>query len=261
MTSSAEIVRILELVAWIGSGLAAIRLGWTGLYRRYRILFAYLIFRFLNLALIIFWFTDNRSPGYQKEWVITQPLWWLLSVLVVLELYSLVLEKYKGLATLGRWFQYAGLAISIGISAATLLPKIQSAQAQQSAVLGYYYAIERGVGCSMLLFLLLMVVWLTRYPVPLSRNVIFHTFVYSIFFLSSTLVALLRSFFGLQLSQQLNTALLGLFAACMLAWFLGLSARGEEIRVSIPRFGPEQEERILRQLDALNSTLLKVSRN
>ena len=34
-------------------------------------------------------------------------------VLMVLELYRLVLEKYKGLYSLGRWALYLSLAISV----------------------------------------------------------------------------------------------------------------------------------------------------
>jgi|SRR5579871_75854 len=261
MISSAGIVNAAEFVAMAGCGLAAIKLWQTGLFRRYRALFSYLIFRCLNLAIILFWFSDPSSPAYQKEWVITQPIGWLLSVLLVLELYSLILEKHKGLATLGRWFQYAGLILSVGISALALLPKIHSAQTQRSVVLGYYYAIERGMDVSMLAFLLFILLWLTRYPVPMSRNVLIHSAVYSVFFLSGTLGTLMQVFFGARLSQGLSIAAMALYAGCMLAWFFGLSTKGEEIRMSLPKFGPEQEERILHQLDALNQTLLKVSRN
>ena len=261
MTSSAEIVNAFEFVALAGCGLAAIKLGWTGLYRRYRVLFSYLVFRLLNLAIVLFWFSDPHSPGYQLEYLITQPLGWLLSVLMVLELYSLILEKYRGLSSLGRWVQYAGLSISIAISIITLLPKIHGAAAQKSQMLTYYYAVERGLDCSMFVFLILILLWLTRYPVPLSRNVLVHSIIYSALFLSSSLLTLLMVFLGLRLSQTLNTVLLGVYAGCMLAWFFGLSVKGEEVRVSIPHFTPEQEKRILYQLEALNGTLLKISRN
>src|SRR5579862_1763850 len=124
MISSAVLVAIVEWAACLGAFLSAIKLGWTGLYRRYRVLFVYLLFRSFNLAIVLIWFSDSSSGSYQKEWAIVQPLSWFFSVLVVLELYSLILEKYKGLATLGRWFQYAGSALAIGISALTLVPKI-----------------------------------------------------------------------------------------------------------------------------------------
>jgi len=49
-------------------------------------------------------------------------------------------------------------------------------------------------------------------------------------------------------------------SACSLAWALLLTAHGEEVRAQFPQIRPDAEERILHQLDALNATLLKVSR-
>ena len=153
------------------------------------------------------------------------------------------------------------MSLSVLISGLALLPQIQSGRAQRSAILLYYYAIERGVDFSLLIFLLFILFWLTRYPVPLSRNVLVHSVVYSTLFLSNTLGLLTRVFFGFQLSRSVSTFMMGVFAACTLVWLVFLNPKGEEVRLSVPRFGPEQEQRILSQLEALNSTLLKVSRH
>jgi hypothetical protein len=66
--------------------------------------------------------------------------------------------------------------------------------------------------------------------------------------------------FGLKLFAAVDTALMGVSAACVLAWLFFLNPKGEEVRMNIPRFGPEHEERLLLQLDSLNSTLLKAAR-
>src|ERR1700687_3682170 len=180
MASSATLVHGLELLGLAGCGLTAIKLGLTGLYKRYRALLAFLILRFLALTVILFWFHDDLGSGaYQKFWIVYTPLTWIVNIVVVLELYSLVLEKHKGLSTLGRWVQYAGLTISLLISGLTLLPQIQAGVSQQSNILSYYYAIERGIDLSLVVFLLFILLWLTRYPVPLSRNVLVHSVVYS----------------------------------------------------------------------------------
>ena len=260
MTSGADFVYFLELVILAGSALAGLKLWGTGLFRRYRALFSFLIFRFLYGSISLLWFSDIRSARYQKFWVVTEPFFWLMYVLLVLELYSLVLEKHKGLSTLGRWFLYSGLSISILVSGLALLPNVQTGRAQRSIILSYYYAIERGVDCSLLIFLILLLLWLTRYPVPLTRNLIVHSVVYSTMFLSNTVGLFARVLFGFQLSRPVSTFLLGVFAVCTLVWLIFMNTKGEQVRMSIPRFGPEDEKRILNQLDALNSTLLKVSR-
>jgi hypothetical protein len=258
--SSAGLIKALELLNMALCALASFKLWRTGLYRRYLALAGFLALNCLTYLLILFWFTDLRSAGYQKFYLIEQPLSWILSLLVVRELYTLVLERFKGLATLGRWFQYVGLTIALIISGLLLLPQMRSGTVQHSVVLGYYFAIERGVDCALLVFLLLLLVWLSRYPVPLSRNLLIHSLVYSTLFLSGSVGLFARAFFGFDLSRSVSTFLLGVLAACVFTWLVCLTEQGEEVRLSVPHFGPEEEKRILNQLEALNSTLLRISR-
>jgi hypothetical protein len=261
MGSSAAIVHSVELVILAGCALTAIKLLHTRLYKRYKALLSYVIFRFFYTSALLFVFKNPKSAAYGWFWIFTEPVIWLFHTLIVIELYSLILEKHKGLYTLGRWVLYAGLSVSILISGLALLPQLSGGAAQSSHLLPYYFAIERGVDFSLLLFLLLILLWLTRYPVPLSRNVVVHSVVYSILFLSNTAGVLGRVIFGFNLSGSLSTFVLGVGAVCIFTWFFFLTPKGEEVRISLPLFGPEHEERILNQLDALNKTLLKVSRD
>ena len=261
MDPSAALVRFLELLILAGCALTGVKLFLNGLYRRYRALTAYLVFRAFATGATLLFFNKSSSPEYMKFWILTEPILWVFYILNVIELYSLVLEKHRGLYTLGRWFLYAGLSISVVISGLALLPKLNGGTAQVSKVMGYYIAIERGVDFALLIFLLLILLWLTQYPVPLSRNVVMHSLAYSILFLSSSAGLFVRAVFGVQVSSSVSTFFLGIGTACILIWLVFLTPKGEEVRVSLPIFGPEQEQRILGHLEALNNTLLKVSRN
>jgi NADH:ubiquinone oxidoreductase subunit K len=125
--------------------------------------------------------------------------------------------------------------------------------------MGYVLATERGVDSSLAIFVLLILFFLSRYPVPLSRNVVVHSVVFSLFFLSNTLAVLLRSVFGLHVSGEISLFMMGISSACVVAWLVLLNAKGERMRVSTRQFGRGDEERILLQLDSLNDTLLRAS--
>jgi len=254
--SGASITNLLQYSVAALSGLAGLKLWRTGLHRRYPALLAFLL---LNLILS-FGFLVSTVPVYVTYWKILQPFTWLFSVWVVLELYTVILERHKGLATLGRWMQYAGFAVSTLVSVLALLPRIRAGTREADPVVVYYYAIERGVDCGMLVFLLVLLVWLAHYPVPLSRNVVIHSFVYTALFLSNSLGLLGQAFFGFELSRPVTLVLTGGFGLCILTWLTFLNAKGEEIRVTVLQFTPGQEERILQQLDAVNQALLRLSR-
>lgn len=260
MQASAAIVRFLEFLILAACVLTSIKLTYNGLYRRYRALFAYLVFRSGYTAALLFAFGNTQSASYLWFFILTEPAIWIFYVLVVIELYSLVLERHRGLYTLGRWVLYGGLSVSLLISGLALLPELGGGTSQRSRVIPYYVAIERGVDFSLLIFLLLILLWLTRYPVPLGRNVLVHSVAYTFLFLSNTAGLLARVIFGFTLARPVNTLFLGIGAVCILIWLIFLTPKGEEVRVNLPNFGPEHEKRILSQLEALNKTLLKVSK-
>src|ERR1700690_4359083 len=223
--TSAALVSFLKAVLFVGSVLMGLKLYRTGLYSRYPIFFAFFIFRIPNSIWPLF--LEVSSPAYQKVWVLTEPIEFGFYVLMVVELYKLVLEKYKGLYTLGRWALYVSLAISVSISAISLMPRIQPSLPQQSKIMFYMLATERGVHTGLAIFIVLILCFLSLFPVKLSRNVRVHALVFSIFFLSSTFMLLMRSLFGLHLADAVNTVLMGITAASVVAWLTLLRATGE----------------------------------
>ena len=126
--ASVALVSSLKAILLLGSVLMVLKLYRTGLYHRYPIFFAFFIFRIPNT--IWPFFLDTSSPLYQQVWILTEPIEFGFYVLMVKELYKLVLEKYKGLYSLGRWGAVLSLAISVSISAITLLPRINPSMPQ-----------------------------------------------------------------------------------------------------------------------------------
>jgi hypothetical protein len=249
---------VLQGISAIGYALVAYRLYAIGLAAKYRIFFVFVVYGaihgFVSACL------DQASITYFWFWVITQPIILVLYISVVTELIGLVLARHRGFYTAGRWAMYAGIAISAVISTATLLPKMTPEMPQDTKYLWYSFAAERAVDFSLAIFLVLMLALLNFYAVPLSRNVIVHAVVYTIFFLSSSLWTILLSVFGLKHVDSVSTALTAVSFACILGWLFLLSPKGEEARVKAPWYGPEQEERILSHLDNLNAALLKIGR-
>jgi hypothetical protein len=265
--SAVELISYSQFASAVLSAGLTIKLCISGLFRRYQIFFLYFVFRipyFVASGKL-----DPKSTTYLYLFLFTEPIVMLFYLLIVMELYQLVLERYKGLYTIGRWAMYAAIVISVGISVLTLLPKIAPSTPEPSRRVFELIAVERGLDLSLVIFILLIVGFLGRYPVPLSRNVVVHTVIYAIFFLSETFLLLLRTLFGVDELHifghlfgpaQFNLILATISIGCTIAWTWLLNAKGEEIQVHTPQLRPESEARVLQQLEALNQTLLKVSR-
>src|SRR5258708_16135530 len=174
--TSVALVSFLKSVSLLCCVLMTLKLYRTGLYHRFPIFFAFLIFRIPNS----FWplLLETSSPTYQKVWVLTEPFEFGFYVLMVVELYKLVLEKYKGLYTLGRWALYFSLALALSISAITLLPRIPPSMPQRSRIMFYVLATETRHQTGLSTFVILILCFLSFFPVHRSPTVRVRTLVF-----------------------------------------------------------------------------------
>ncbi len=200
---------------------------------------------------------DFASSAYHWVWLATEPVKWVLYILVVLELYGLVLQNYKGIASLGRWAILAGLAISLVIASLTL-PVDFSNAGEQFSVLRYVLIMERGVASSLALFLILISGFLASYPVPLSRNVIVYSIGYAVYFLSVAATVLVRNVGGMDYVGAVNIANSGLTIICLMVWIRFLNREGEARPATLRQhWQPAREQYLIEQLAAINSTLMR----
>jgi hypothetical protein len=253
---NADLEIVLQVVSLIGASLLCFKLFKTGLWKRYPVFFWYFTFRIPDSIWPLFLKAD--SSFYQHLWMLTEPVAWLFHILVVFELYRLVLEDHKGIYTLGRWAMYASLAIAIPISILSLIPHFTIHTPDKTRYMGYEFATSRGIDFSLALFLLLILFFLSRYPIKLSRNVVVHAALYTILFFSDAFAVFLRTF-KIVATETLNIVVIGVYCACIVAWLILLSPRGEVAQAHLPSISPRREKNALRQLESLNATLLKVS--
>jgi hypothetical protein len=242
----------------LASALVVGRLYWAGLHRTYRFFFASLVFALLR-SLTLFPF-GTRSLTYYRIWAGTEPILWLCYVLVVFELYSLVLKQYRGIFSLGRMFFFAAVATSTIISALTVLPTMTGALTTHP-LLHYYALIERGVVTSLAMFLLLLLTLVTWFPVPLSRNLLIHCSVYSVYFFVYNVINLFWHMGGKDAVYWTNMSKYSVALGCYFCWAFLLSRSGEDRTASL-HLGrnPLEEKRLLGQLEGLNATLLRTAR-
>jgi len=102
---------------------------------------------------------------------------------------------------------------------------------------------------------------LTRYPITLNRNIIVHSVIFSIYFLSNTAVFLLLSTGGpgaIRIAayaiQVVNLGALGI-------WLAMLNPAGEHRPQRLrPAWMPGAEEELLNQLKSINQAVLRAAR-
>jgi hypothetical protein len=248
---------VINIVIAVGSASLTARLYFSGLHRRYRAFFLYMAFFTLQSAALLALAPD--SGAYQKVWVLSEPFEWFFYAWVVLELFSLVLRDYQGLYTVGRWSLI--LATSIALLASVFSLAVPSHATTQGRLLAYYYVAERAVYFSLVVFLLTILILLTRYPITLNRNTIIHSLIFSVYFAGNAAIFLMLSTHGSGVLRIATYATLAVNLGALGTWLAMLNPAGERCSRKLrPAWMPGREDELSNQLNSLNAALLRVAR-
>jgi len=229
------------------------RIWQTGLYSVYSYFFGYLladVVQIVMLAVVPF-----DSVTYRNGWLITEAIIVCFYVLVVLELYSIVLQDLAGIATVSR--RYLKVAVSLAIMVSLLMVGLER---NYGKLVAHMLTFERALTFSLVLFILLIMLFLVYYPVPLKRNVLAYTIGYVAYFLTKATSIFIHNL-GYYWNRVFSDTLIAASTACFLFWCFALTRRGETKTAVIGhQWNAADEERVLDQLKAINANLLRVAR-
>jgi len=124
---------------------------------------------------------NPTSLSYVYIFVVSAPVLWILSYLVILELYRLVLEDYPGIASAGRKAVSWALGLAVTISVVYAIPDLRAISGP-STIVKVYAILERSIVLGILVFLVLIQLFLLRYHLRLSPNRIVYATGYAIYF-------------------------------------------------------------------------------
>src|SRR5579871_1206389 len=231
-----------------------VRMAALKLSSAYKFFLASLVFSIIRFALL--WWLPVNSDRFINFWKWTEPITWLFSTLVVLELCTLIFKEYRGIQVLGRRTIYASTVVAMLVSLILILPTWRQSDQPMMAI-PRFLLVERGVYSALVILLFLFLVFL---PIPLSRNVVLHSVLYAAFFLAGSLGIFIAGKTSQQTGIIVNTCLMGVAFLCLVAWIALLSRAGETKIATIPKPLPSSyEEKLVEQLASINATLLRAS--
>lgn len=244
----------LNLVATVALALNLVR---TGLVSVYRFLFVYLaadVAQTIPLMLL-----RSHRKSYSWTYVHTQPVKVVLAIFVILELYRVALAQRPALARFGRdAVGYILAAAAVGALALLMLDS--SVPPGQPKVLHLLFSFERTMDEWMLLFLIVIRVFMTWFPVRMTRNGAIYVAAFAIYFLARAAGLLLVNVVP-DFSGRFDVLMLSISFVCLLAWLFALRREGEQITVvTSPRRDPARIRHLTQQLDAMNARLAEIAR-
>jgi hypothetical protein len=225
------------------------RLWSADLYRIYPFFFGYLLAELLRIAIMSMIPFNGRA--YPTFWVVTELIVDCFYTLIVVELYRVVLRDLQGIATTSR--RYITRTVVVAILGSLLLLLLEEAPKNPVSAT---FVVDRAIVFSLVIFILLVSVFLVYYPVRLSRNVVFYSIGYAVYFLTKATALFVRTL-GHYVAPQVSTVLMIVFSVCLFFWIFTLNKQGELRTVVIGhKWKSDDEARLLSKLKDINAHLV-----
>jgi hypothetical protein len=223
-------------------------------------LIAFLMFQLAQSVAVIFLTRSVQSTAYQELYEVTEPLNWILYILVVREMYGRAFAGYPGISSLARWAAYASAALAVILCVGlAIVSPIQNWPHQQ--IFASIAIWEKFVSFALAAFIALMVFIVSRYPIGLDFNMVSSITIFAIYFFGSFIFLQIGAIGSSGAIEFQTAGLFVLSSICFASWGLCLR-RPAQVPSVRARIGskPLEEQRLLEQLAFLNNMLVKSAR-
>jgi hypothetical protein len=237
---------------------AVVRCVLLGLARKFPALSAYLLF--VAVISLAYGLLNPRSLVYFWTYVVAEPLKCVFSIFAVREIFALTFVNYPGIRTVGRWGMYAGVSLALAVS--LLLTGFfwdGAARGRAHSRLFYFEVSQRSIVFTLALVIVAILLFLSRYPLHLSRNTLVSSAFFSVLFLSEAAQLLIDSLAPKLYNHYVDRTESIFMAICLVGWTALLSPELERVPAQI-KFPRPDEDRLLQQLDALNQLMSRAAR-
>ncbi len=235
---------------------AVARLLHFGLWRRFPALISYLLCASLRAAIL--GVISEKSKAYLWVYLIASPVICCLAALAVREMFALVFRDYPGLRTAGRW----ALNIALGLSVIVSLVILKAPSPRESANsrrLFYELVFERSITFSLAVIIIILMIFLSRYPLQLDRNTYVASGFFSAMFLAQAAVRLIDSTTLRLIARYADYPEVGFTALCFLGCGMMLRSASVQTPKRVAANKPRETE-LLQQLESLNNILSRSAR-
>ena len=216
-------------------------------------------FLFESVLLTAATVVGTGSVVYAWIYLLCYPAVWILYCLMVRDLYYQIFSSYPGIAMYGRWTIYASAVIALVAVVVGRAATRDALSAKRTLIVGWE-AFGRNLVFGLAILILLLLLILSRYPINLRQNIVVNCLCFSLFLLAEAGTVLAEQLTGMRHTITTNEMNVVLDIACFGAWGYLLSREGQTRVVHVLHPSQAEAERLLLELNSLNSILLRAAR-
>ncbi len=248
-----------------------VRLLLLKLHSVYRVFCAFLVFDLISsLGAVAREFVLIPHFDFRLYWISVRVISWIFYLCIVYALLHAILAKLPGIYRTSKKvlnvtfvsvvaFSLLTIRLDVAVSGSTgFLSKFSDPVAKAVRVT---FDLERVISTVALLVLLLILGFVLWFPVQIPRNLAAFSIGFVIYYASITGLLLTRGIWSQETFFLVNNLIMFVIAACYAYWTLVITPEGERVPVRLGHsWAPEQQRRLIGQLEAMNTALLRARR-
>jgi hypothetical protein len=233
---------------------AAVRLAVLGIHRQLAWLVAFLGFNAFQLSVPSLFPMTSRI--YRDFYFFSEPVTWMLSVLMIQEMYHRVFQQYPAISKLGKLSTY-GAAISAVAVCTFMLAMTPSHQLTPRVIQTYTVFWEMCVLFTLGIFILVMILIVGRFQMKLDPNLVKNIVILSTYFLGTAVILWLFQSDRGKSALYRAYAVLGLQAGCALLWGVLMRKPVPTSRLKPPLPDDAEAADLIQKLAHINNMLAR----
>lgn len=233
-----------------------IRLFQLRLADAYKVFTAFIGFEVVSSGVVLLVFWHKLNIDYRTTWLTFKPISWLLYIWVVYAILRKIMLCQRGILSVSRKV-FAVCFASAGI-VGVLSARVEFVVARPDAPVKLALIVERGFCTVSLLLLCVTLVYLLWFPIEVTRNSALLCSGLMVYFAVKTALLLARDIWSPDSVRLVSLILILISTACLAMWAVFLTQAGEYETVRPGHsWKPNEQERLLHQLEAINAVLLR----
>jgi hypothetical protein len=243
-------VEILEPASIL---LLLIVLFWNGLQKHYPYFSLYLAFSLVQDTIPLAYGLPLNTNAYAKLFFSSEPIFWMLLCLILLELFDLTFADFPGIRSAGRLSLTIAISAAVAIALLTAIPSFIRLH-DGDKMLRLYLVVERSVIIVALLMIAALQFLMVHYRLRLPRNTVLYSVTYAVYFAIQALQDFLISEGGSRFSATGNVIGMSINVACLLFLAFSLNRAGISVRiVAGPSLSPVERDRLRSELERVSN--------
>ncbi len=232
----------------------------------YRILCAYLLVQLVGSWIDFLGVITRLHWDYRAIWIPIQLSLWVLSLTMVYAFLKGVLATLPGILRFSRRLLNLTFSLAIGIAVWSAFAEYSRSNAVRfvtplGRLVGHMLVLERAICSAALLAILAILCFVLWFPVQMPKNLAMFSIGFAVYFAATTASLLTWSLFSARRLDLIDDVIMLTLSLCYAYWTIFLTPEGESIPVRMGhRWQPEEQDRLIGQLDAMNASLLRSAR-